>query len=90
MLKEFHIDENQVAEFKPGMTLSCDMFKEGQKVDVTGTTIGKGFAGAIKRHHFSSNRASHGNSVTTVLPVPSVTVRTRARVPRQAYGGSFG
>ena len=37
-------------------------------VDVTGTTIGKGFAGAIKRHHFSSNRASHGNSVTTRAP----------------------
>ena len=37
-------------------------------VDVTGTTIGKGFAGAIKRHHFSSNRASHGNSVTTNAP----------------------
>ena len=43
-------------------------FTEGQKVDVTGTTIGKGFAGAIKRHHFSSNRASHGNSVTTRAP----------------------
>ena len=37
-------------------------------VDVTGTTIGKGFAGVIKRHHFSSNRASHGNSVTTRAP----------------------
>ena len=38
------------------------MFEAGQKVDVSGTTIGKGFAGVIKRHHFSSNRASHGNS----------------------------
>ena len=64
-LKEFHIDEDKVAEFKPGTVLSADMFTAGQKVDVTGTTIGKGFAGAIKRHHFSSNRASHGNSVTT-------------------------
>ena len=44
------------------------MFSVGQKVDVTGVTIGKGFAGAIKRHHFSSNRASHGNSVTTRAP----------------------
>ena len=68
MLKEFHIDADKVAEFKPGMTLSAEMFTEGQKVDVTGTTIGKGFAGAIKRHHFSSNRASHGNSVTTNAP----------------------
>jgi large subunit ribosomal protein L3 len=39
-----------------------DLFQVGQLVDVTGTTQGKGFAGGIKRHHFSSNRASHGNS----------------------------
>ena len=43
-------------------------FAETKKVDVTGTTIGKGFQGGIKRHHFSSNRASHGNSVTTRAP----------------------
>ena len=43
-------------------------FSVGQKVDVTGVTIGKGFAGAIKRHHFSSNRATHGNSVSTNAP----------------------
>ena len=55
-------------EFKPGMALKAEMFTEGQKVDVTGTTIGKGFQGGIKRHHFSSNRASHGNSVTTRAP----------------------
>ena len=67
-LKEFHTDKDKVAEFKPGTVLSADMFTAGQKVDVTGTTIGKGFAGAIKRHHFSSNRASHGNSVTTRAP----------------------
>ena len=58
----------KAAEFKPGQTISVEIFTEGQKVDVTGTTIGKGFAGAIKRHHFSSNRASHGNSVTTRAP----------------------
>ena len=67
-LKEFHIDADKVAEFKPGTVLSADIFTAGQKVDVTGTTIGKGFAGVIKRHHFSSNRASHGNSVTTRAP----------------------
>ena len=65
MLKEFHIEAEQVAEFKPGMALKDEMFTEGQKV---GTTIGKGFQGGIKRHHFSSNRASHGNSVTTRAP----------------------
>lgn len=68
MLKEFHIDADKIAEIKVGSTLSVDMFTAGQKVDVTGVTIGKGFAGCIKRHHFSSNRASHGNSVTTRAP----------------------
>lgn len=68
MLKEFHIDADELADLKVGTTLSVEMFTVGQKVDVTGITIGKGFAGAIKRHHFSSNRASHGNSVTTRAP----------------------
>ena len=68
VLKEFHVEEDKIGEMKVGQTLSIDMFSEGQKVDVTGTTIGKGFAGAIKRHHFSSNRASHGNSVSTNAP----------------------
>ena len=68
MLKEFHFDADKLAELKVGTTLSVEMFTVGQKVDVTGITIGKGFAGAIKRHHFSSNRASHGNSVTTRAP----------------------
>lgn len=68
VLKEFHVDATKLAEFKPGAPLGVDLFAVGQKVDVTGVTIGKGFAGAIKRHHFSSNRASHGNSVTTNAP----------------------
>ena len=74
MLKEFHIEAEQIAEFKPGMALKAEMFTEGQKVDVTGTTIGKGFQGGIKRHHFSSNRASHGNSVTTRAPFSQASV----------------
>ena len=68
MLKEFHIEADALANLTVGSTLSVEMFTAGQKVDVTGVTIGKGFAGAIKRHHFSSNRASHGNSVTTRAP----------------------
>lgn len=68
MLKEFHVEEDKIGEMKVGQTLSIDMFSEGQKVDVTGITIGKGFAGAIKRHHFSSNRSRHGNSVSTNAP----------------------
>ena len=68
MLKEFHIDADKLADLKVGTTLSVEMFTVGQKVDVTGITIGKGFAGAIKRHHFSSTRAPQGNSVTTRAP----------------------
>lgn len=67
-LKEFRLDAEQVGELKAGSTVGIDTFSVGQMVDVTGVTIGKGFAGAIKRHHFSSNRATHGNSVSTNAP----------------------
>jgi large subunit ribosomal protein L3 len=60
---------NKVAEFAAGSVVAVEsVFEAGQKVDVTGTTIGKGFAGNIKRHHFSSQRASHGNSVSHRAP----------------------
>jgi large subunit ribosomal protein L3 len=68
VLREFPLDAEKVAEFKPGAVIDIDLFQVGQKVDVTGVTIGKGFAGAIRRHHFSSNRATHGNSVSTNSP----------------------
>ena len=68
ILREFHVEAGKAGEFKAGTTLGVDLFAAGQKVDVTGVTIGKGFAGAIKRHHFSSNRATHGNSVSTNAP----------------------
>ena len=61
-LREFPVTAEQLAGFKPGDVVSVTIFAVGQKVDVSGTSIGKGYAGAIKRHHFSSNRASHGNS----------------------------
>ena len=68
VLREFRLPAAAGEELKPGATLGAEMFAAGQRVDVTGITIGKGFAGAIKRHHFSSNRASHGNSVSTNAP----------------------
>jgi large subunit ribosomal protein L3 len=64
VLKEFRVTPDQLGGFKPGDVIAASIFSVGQKVDVTGTSIGKGFAGVIKRHHFSSNRASHGNSVS--------------------------
>jgi large subunit ribosomal protein L3 len=68
VLREFRVDAAKAGELKAGATIGVDLFSVGQKVDVTGVTIGKGFAGAIKRHHFSSNRATHGNSVSTNAP----------------------
>ncbi|MER2504493.1 MAG: 50S ribosomal protein L3 [Azonexus sp.] len=64
VLKEFLVDAQRLAEFRPGDRVAVTIFAEGQKVDVTGTSVGKGFQGAIKRYNFSSNRASHGNSVS--------------------------
>lgn len=61
-LKEFTVSPEEAGKFAPGGELSVEIFQIGQKVDVSGTTQGKGFSGAIKRHHFKSNRASHGNS----------------------------
>ncbi len=64
VLKEFRVASDELTNFKPGDVIAVTIFQAGQKVDVTGTSQGKGFAGAIKRYHFSSNRASHGNSVS--------------------------
>lgn len=69
ILKEFRLDPAKLADLAPGAVIAVDsVFEAGQQVDVTGTTIGKGFAGNIKRHHFSSQRASHGNSVSHRAP----------------------
>ncbi len=68
-LKEFTVDdEAALAQFALGAELKVDLFNEGQFVDVTGVTIGKGFAGAIKRHHFRSQDMSHGNSLSHRAP----------------------
>jgi large subunit ribosomal protein L3 len=69
ILKEFRLDPSRAAEFTAGSVIAVEsVFEAGQQVDVTGTTIGKGFAGTIKRHHFSSQRASHGNSRSHRVP----------------------
>ncbi len=67
-LEEFHIDAARLAELQPGAALSVEIFQAGQKVDVSGTSIGKGYAGTIKRYHFASGRASHGNSKSYNVP----------------------
>ena len=68
ILREFPLTAEQVSSYKAGDVISVEIFAAGQKVDVTGTTLGKGYAGVIKRHHFSSNRATHGNSRSHNVP----------------------
>ena len=69
ILKEFRLDPTRAAEFTAGAVVTVEsVFEVGQQVDVTGTTIGKGFAGTIKRHNFGSQRATHGNSRSHRVP----------------------
>lgn len=90
-LKEFRIEADKLAEFKPGDVISVSIFQPGQKVDVSGTSIGKGFAGAIKRHHFSSQRASHGNSVSHNAPGSIGMAQDPGRVfPGKRMSGHLG
>ena len=63
-LWEFRLEEDEGVEYSTGSELSVDLFSAGQVVDVQGKSIGKGFAGGIKRHHFSMQDATHGNSLS--------------------------
>ena len=63
-LWETRLDDGEGEDFTLGSELKVDMFEAGQVVDVTGTSIGKGFAGGIKRHNFSMQDATHGNSLS--------------------------
>ena len=91
VLKEFCIDTEQLASFKAGDQVAATIFAEGQKVDVTGKSIGKGFQGAIKRHNFSSNRASHGNSLSHNAPGSIGMAQDPGRVfPGKRMAGHMG
>jgi large subunit ribosomal protein L3 len=65
---EFRVDANQPLELKAGDAVPVSLFEAGQVVDVQGVTIGKGYAGTIKRYHFGSGRATHGNSRSHNVP----------------------
>jgi len=91
VLSEFRVEPDQLTNFKVGAQVGVDIFKVGQLVDVTGTTIGKGFAGVIKRHHFSSNRASHGNSRSHNVPGSIGMAQDPGRVfPGKRMSGHLG
>jgi large subunit ribosomal protein L3 len=69
VIQEFRVTADTAGQYQPGAVLPVSaIFAVGQKVDVQGTTIGKGYAGTIKRHHMSSQRASHGNSRSHNVP----------------------
>lgn len=67
-IKEFSVTDDVLANYTVGGQITVEIFQPGQMVDVTGVSLGKGFAGGIKRHNFGSGRASHGNSRSHNVP----------------------
>lgn len=90
-MKEFRVDGEQAGGLNAGDAIGADLFQVGQKVDVTGVTIGKGFSGPIKRHNFSSGRASHGNSISHNTPGSIGMAQDPGRVfPGKRMAGQHG
>jgi len=90
-LVEFRLEATEATDVKPGTEFTAEIFKAGQLVDVTGTTIGKGFAGTMKRHNFAGGPASHGHSVTHRAPGSIGQRQTPGRVfPGKRMSGHMG
>lgn len=79
-LWEFRLGDDEGAEIEVGGEIKVDIFEAGQNVDVIGTTIGKGFAGVIKRYNFQMQDATHGNSVSHRAPGSIGQCQTPGRV----------
>jgi len=79
-LWEFRLDEGEGDEIAVGSEIKVDLFEVGQSVDVTGTSIGKGFAGTVKRHNFHMQDATHGNSISHRAPGSIGQCQTPGRV----------
>ena len=80
LLTEFRIADSDETDYQIGTELRVELFGEGQKVDVIGTSIGKGYAGVIKRHNFSMQDATHGNSISHRAPGSIGQCQTPGRV----------
>ena len=90
-LAEFRVSPDVLGGLEIGAEIKADLFEAGQKVDVQGTSIGKGFSGAIKRHNFSSQRASHGNSISHNAPGSIGMAQDPGRVfPGKRMAGQYG
>jgi large subunit ribosomal protein L3 len=88
---EFRLNESEGKDLAVGAQIKLDVFQVGQAVDVQGTSIGKGFAGTIKRHHFAGGRASHGNSLSHRAPGSIGQRQTPGRVfPGKRMAGHLG
>jgi len=91
ILGEFRVAADVAAQYKAGAAVPATLFAAGQKVDVQGTSIGKGFAGTIKRHNFRSQRASHGNSRSHNVPGSISMAQDPGRVfPGKKMSGHMG
>ena len=90
-LREFRVAPDKLADLKLGGVIGASVFQVGQMVDVTGISMGKGFQGVIKRHNFSSNRASHGNSRSHNTPGSIGMAQDPGRVfPGKKMAGHMG
>lgn len=91
LTREFRVAEGDLANLQVGGKVSADVFKAGQKIDVSGTSQGKGFSGVIKRHNFGSGRASHGNSRSHNTPGSTGQAQDPGRVfPGKRMPGQYG
>jgi large subunit ribosomal protein L3 len=68
LLTEFRVSDSDETDYQVGTEVRVDVFEAGQKVDVVGTSIGKGYAGTVKRHNFRTQDATHGNSLAHRAP----------------------
>jgi large subunit ribosomal protein L3 len=91
IMQEFRVTADVAGQYAAGTNLPVTLFAAGQKVDVQGTSIGKGFAGTIKRHNFKSQRASHGNSRSHNVPGSISMAQDPGRVfPGKKMSGHMG
>ena len=90
-LLEYRVTEKELEQYTPGVEIKVDIFETGQKVDVTGTSKGKGFSGVIKRHNFSHQRNTHGNSLSHRAPGSIGQCQTPGRVFKgKKMAGHYG
>jgi large subunit ribosomal protein L3 len=91
IMREFRVTADVLSQYQAGAKVPATLFAVGQKVDVQGTSIGKGFAGTIKRHNFKSQRASHGNSRSHNVPGSISMAQDPGRVfPGKKMSGHMG